>query len=233
MSPDLPLLVWTAITVALLHTAAGPDHYLPFIALGRARHWSLARTIGWTVVCGCGHVWSSVLLGLGGAALGWSFANLGWFESVRGGMAGWALLAFGLIYALWGLVRAYRNRPHKHFDHQPDGDLYVFEHRHGQVVSPENRHKVTPWVMFVIFVLGPCEPMIPLLYVPAAQQSWYGMLLLIGVYTLCTLAAMVGMVLLGYYGISLLKTEKLERYMHALAGMTLFSCGVGMVFLAW
>ena len=233
MSPDLPLLVWTAITVALLHTATGPDHYLPFIALGKARHWSLVRTIGWTVVCGCGHVWSSVLLGLGGAALGWSFAKVGWFESVRGGMAGWALLIFGLAYGAWGLIRACQNRQHKHFDQQPGGELYVFEHNHGEVVNPENRHRVTPWVMFVIFVLGPCEPMIPLLYVPAAQQSWRGMLLLISIYTLCTLIAMVGMVLLGHYGVSFLKTEKLERYMHALAGMTIFLCGAGMVFLAW
>jgi sulfite exporter TauE/SafE len=233
MSSDLLLLVWTAITVALLHTATGPDHYLPFIALGKARHWSLARTIGWTMVCGCGHVWSSILLGLGGAALGWSFARVGWFESVRGGMAGWALLIFGLTYGVWGLIRAYQNRPHKHFDQQPGGNLYVFEHKHGEVINPQNRHKVTPWVLFVIFVLGPCEPMIPLLYVPAAQQSWRSMLLLIGVYTLFTLTAMVGMVLLGYYGVSLLKTEKLERYMHVMAGVTISICGAGMVFLAW
>ncbi len=233
MQPENQLLVLTAITVAFLHTATGPDHYLPFIALSKARSWSLVRTIGWTLVCGCGHVWSSVLLGLGGAALGWSLTKVNWFESVRGGMAGWALLGFGLIYGTWGLIRAYQNRPHKHFDLQDNGELYVFEHKHGEIVYPQNRHKVTPWVMFVIFVLGPCEPMIPLLYFPAAQQSWSGMILLISIYTLVTLTTMVGMVLLGYYGISFLKTEKLERYMHALAGVTIFICGAGMVFLEW
>lgn len=233
MPPEIPLLILTAITIACLHTVTGPDHYLPFIALGKARGWSVARTIGWTVVCGCGHVWSSVLLGLGGAALGWSVAKISWFESVRGGMAGWALLGFGLLYGLWGLIRAYQNRSHKHFDLQDDGALYVFQHKHGEIVPPQNRYKVTPWVMFVIFVLGPCEPMIPLLYVPAARQSWSGMMLLISTYTVFTLATMIGMVLLGYFGISFLKTEKLERYMHALAGMTMFICGAGMVFLNW
>ncbi|QHV94198.1 hypothetical protein [Spirosoma endbachense] len=233
MSHETQLLVLTSITVAFLHTATGPDHYLPFLALAKARSWSLPRTIGWTIVCGCGHVWSSVLLGLGGAALGWSVAKINWFESIRGGIAGWALLGFGLIYSVWGLFRAYQNRPHKHFDLQDNGELYVYEHKHDLAVSPQNRYKVTPWVMFLIFVLGPCEPMIPLLYFPAAQQSWSGMLLLIGTYTVFTLATMTSLVLLGYYGISLLKTEQLERYMHALAGLTITICGAGMVFLEW
>jgi threonine/homoserine/homoserine lactone efflux protein len=75
--------------------------------------------------------------------------------------------------------------------------------------------------------------MIPLLYYPAAQHSWQGMFLLILVYTFFTLATMIVMVVLGYYGIAFLKTEKLERFMHALGGLTLFICGAGMVFMGW
>jgi hypothetical protein len=41
------------------------------------------------------------------------------------------------------------------------------------------------------------------------------------------------MVVSGYYGFSFLRTEKLERYMHALGGLTLFVCGAGMVILGW
>jgi hypothetical protein len=143
------------------------------------------------------------------------------------------MLLFGIVYGIWGLVRAYQNRPHKHFDTVEGGDIYVFEHIHGQGVKPKERYKVTPWVMFIIFLLGPCEPMIPLLYFPAAQNSWYGMLLLIGVYTFCTLLTMIVMVVLGYYGISVIRTEKLERYMHALGGLTIFICGAGMLFMGW
>ncbi len=99
--------------------------------------------------------------------------------------------------------------------------------------ATKDRHKVTPWVMFIIFLLGPCEPMIPLLYFPAAKNSWEGMVILITVYTVFTLLTMLMMVSLGFYGISFLKTEKLERYMHALGGLTIFICGAGMVFLDW
>ena len=233
MNSELTILIITAIGIASLHTVLGPDHYLPFIALSKARNWSFGKTLMWVIICGCGHVWSSVLLGLGGALLGWNLSKISWLENVRGGMAGWALLFFGLLYGLWGLKRAWQNKPHKHFDTYQDGNIYVYEHKHGQTVSGAERHKVTPWVMFIIFLLGPCEPMIPLLFVPAAKNSFLGMIILIGVYTLFTLITMLAMVLLGYYGLGLFKTEKLERYMHALGGLTLFTSGAGILFMGW
>jgi sulfite exporter TauE/SafE len=233
MQAELEVLLIAAFTLACLHTAAGPDHYLPFIALSKSRGWSFTRTLLWTLICGCGHVGSSVLLGLGGAAIGWSLSKVRWLEAVRGGIAGWALLLFGLLYGLWGLIKAKNNPSHKHFDIYEEGTVFVYEHKHGEAVAPHERHVVTPWVLFIIFVLGPCEPMIPLLYFPAAKSSWAGMVLLIAVYTFFTLATMLLMVILGYYGLAFVKTEKLERHIHTLGGLTLFICGAGMVFMGW
>jgi phenylalanyl-tRNA synthetase alpha subunit len=76
MQSEMEILIIAAISVASLHTLTGPDHYLPFIALSKSRNWSVSKTIGWTIICGSGHVMSSVLLGLGGAALGWSLSKL-------------------------------------------------------------------------------------------------------------------------------------------------------------
>ena len=111
--------------------------------------------------------------------------------------------------------------------------MYVYEHNHRSPLTRSEKYAVTPWVMFLIFLLGPCEPMMALLFYPAAQQSFYGMLLLITIYTVFTLITMVMMVLLGYYGLSLLNSRKLEKYMHPLGGLTIFICGAGMVFLDW
>ena len=230
---EIQLLVLTAISIASLHTLMGPDHYLPFIALSKSRGWSAGKTIGWTVVCGSGHVLSSVLLGLGGAALGWSLSTLGWLETIRGGVAGWFMILFGMAYGAWGFYYAVKNIQHKHFDMGSENELYVYEHSHGTTTSPKERYKVTPWIMFIVFILGPCEPMIPLLYFPAAKSSWVGMGILIIVYTIVTLATMLIMVLLGYYSIGFIKTKNMERYAHALGGLTIFLCGVGMIFLEW
>ncbi len=233
MQSELFMLLSTAVAISFLHTVTGPDHYLPFIALGKSRGWTAGKTVAWTIVCGCGHVWSSVLLGFVGAAIGWSLSAMQSLDSVRGGIAGWSLVAFGLAYAIWGIIRARRNSLHKHFEIHEDGSIYVYEHREGYMVSGKDRHRVTPWVMFIIFLLGPCEPMIPLLYFPAVHASWLNMFLLILVYTVFTLLTMVAMVLSGYYGMSLLRTKLLAKYMHTMAGLSVFICGLGMVWLGW
>ncbi|AMR27845.1 hypothetical protein A0257_12600 [Hymenobacter psoromatis] len=233
MSKEIAMLVVVAITVSCLHTFTGPDHYVPFIALSRTRHWSALKTVFVTIVCGIGHVGSSVLLGMLGVGLGWSLSKIGGLEAVRGGAAGWAMLIFGLAYTAWGLRQAQLNNPHKHFDAYDDGSVYVFEHKYGDVVLPQDRRKVTPWVLFVIFLLGPCEPLIPMLTFPAAKGSTAGVVILVSVFTFFTLVTMVVMVMLGYYGYAFLKTDKLERYVHALGGGTILICGIGMVFLQW
>jgi len=233
MHSELLLLLFTAVTISCVHTFSGPDHYLPFVALSRSKGWSRPRTVLWTIVCGIGHVGSSVLLGLIGIAVGFSLSKLSWFEGIRGGFAAWALLLFGLGYTLWGLYQAKLNRPHKHFDMNDDGSMYVFEHRHGQAVVPKDRYPVTPWVMFFIFAMGPSEPMIPLLSYPAAQHAWWGITAMIIVYIIATVATMVLMVTLGLYGISFFKTTKIERYVHAIGGLVILICGCGMVFLGW
>ena len=231
MHSEITILLLTAISIAFLHTAAGPDHYLPFIALAKSGRWTYRKTILWTIICGTGHILSSVALGLGVAALGWSLANLSFIEDIRGGFAGWSMLLFGIVYTAWGFYNAYRNKPHKHFDLAAEGDVYVYEHKHGEAVAPAERHKVTPWVMFVIFLLGPCEPMIPLLYFPAAKNNGSVMLLMIAVYTLITLLTMLAIVTLGYFGLGFIKFQNTSRYIHVIGGFTILLCGAAMLWL--
>ncbi|WP_295120560.1 sulfite exporter TauE/SafE family protein [uncultured Chitinophaga sp.] len=234
MNAEIGALIVTAIGISCLHTVTGPDHYVPFIAISKARNWSLTKTIWWTIVCGIGHVGSSIVLGFLGILLGWQLSKLTGLEDVRGGIASWALLAFGTLYLIYGIRQAYLNRAHKHFDVYDDNSVYVYEHKHGEMpVYPQKRTKVTPWILFIIFVLGPCEPLIPLLTFPAVQQSTGGIILIASVFTIFTLITMVSMVLLGYYGFAFLQTGKIERYVHVIGGASITICGVGMVFLGW
>lgn len=233
MSSETWILLLSTLSVAFLHTAAGPDHYLPFIVLSKSRNWSFAKTLRWTMICGLGHIGSSVLLALGVAALGWSLSSLQWLEGVRGSIAGWALLVFGILYAGWGFYRLFSNSAHKHFDMQENGELYVFEHQHGTSALASQKFKVTPWVMFVIFLLGPCEPMIPLLYFPAVKNNGMLMFSLIVLYTIVTLFTMLIMVSIGYKGYRFFRLEKAEKYMHLVAGFTIMLCGAGMLFFGW
>ena len=90
-------------SLGFLHTILGPDHYLPFIVLSKARKWSITHTVWITLICGIGHVGSSIILGTVGIALGLGIHKVQSMESVRGHYSSWALLIFGLIYMTWGL----------------------------------------------------------------------------------------------------------------------------------
>lgn len=79
MAVDMTAMILSAIAISFLHTASGPDHYLPFIVLSRSRKWSLYRTIGLTIACGLGHILSSVIIGMIGIALGWHLSKLNLF----------------------------------------------------------------------------------------------------------------------------------------------------------
>ena len=93
----LKILLGSAFTIGLVHTLIGPDHYLPFILLARARNWRLKKTLWITFGCGVGHVLSSVVIGLAGIAAGIAVGQLEGIEGVRGELASWALIAFGLV----------------------------------------------------------------------------------------------------------------------------------------
>lgn len=233
MNTTLTTLILSAITISCLHTASGPDHYLPFIVLSRARKWNLSKTIWWTVICGVGHILSSVLLGLVGVLVGWQLSRLSVFQDIRGNVSGWCLLLFGIIYLLWGLRKAYLNQPHKHFEVYNNEDVYVYEHRHGETVLPQNRVKITPWILFAIFVMGPSEPLVPLLFYSGVRRSSIEIIVLIAVFAVFTVLTMLTMVLIGCYGYSFFKTEKLERYVHAIGGAVVTICGIGVLFLGW
>ena len=207
--------------------------------MSRALHWSRTRTVLVTLVCGLGHVLSSVLLGTVGIALGLAIARLEAWESYRGQLAAWFLIAFGLVYFVWGFRRAYRFRPHTHVHAHADGLVHAHTHVHS--VDHVHIHegetdgsrmaRVTPWVLFTIFVFGPCEPLIPIVMYPAAQKSVWGVMLVASVFGIVTLTTMLITVLVILNGIARLPTATMERYAHAIAGAALLLCGFIIQFL--
>src|SRR5687767_6381683 len=123
--PDLGALSAAAVSIAFVHTILGPDHYLPFAAMSRVGGWSIGKTAWITALCGVGHVLSSVILGFVGIAFGIVVLKLEHVEEIRGDLAGWLLLTFGLIYFSWGLARAIRNAPHLHV--HADGTVHMHD----------------------------------------------------------------------------------------------------------
>lgn len=235
MSKELIALYITAASIGFLHTLFGPDHYLPFIVMSRARRWSLKKTSLITFLCGIGHVMSSVILGVIGIIVGIGVMRLEVFEGFRGNLAAWALIGFGLAYFTWGLRQAIRNRPHRHIHIHEDGGDHAHIHSHKEthvhVHDAQEKKSITPWILFTIFVLGPCEPLIPILMYPAAKNSIMGLIWVSAIFATVTISTMMGIVIIASFGINLIPLGRLERYGHATAGATIFICGMAIQFL--
>ena len=259
MTPDLTLVLLTAASIGALHAVLGPDHYLPFVALSKARNWSLRRTAAITAACGAGHVASSVLIGALGIAAGAAVEKLVLVESWRNDVAVWLLFGFGLAYLAWGVKRALRRSSHSHAHVHADGTRHTHSHNHrfAPHVHPHAPPSmptaaagdltftplgaeparmavlVTPWTLFLIFVFGPCEPLIPVLMYPAARADWPGVAAACLAFALATIGTMLLTVLALRRGLDALsaRVRGLERWSHAIAGATLSACAAAIMFL--
>jgi hypothetical protein len=227
---SLNLLAGTA-AIAVTHTLLGPDHYLPFVMMAHTGKWSRTRTAWVTALCGLGHVASSLVLGAIGVLAGIAVHRVQGWESARGDWAAWGLVALGVAYGLWGLRKAIRQGqglvPHSH------GSVHV--HRHGDQehvhVHGHAPSRTSFWALFALFVLGPCEPLIPLFVMPASRGRWELAIGLALLFTVLTVACMVGTVLALQHGLMRVPLRGMERWSHAMAGGVIAVSGLAIVVL--
>ena len=234
MDNSIAILSVTAVSLGFFHTLLGPDHYLPFIVLSQAKNWSLRKTMWITFFCGLGHVLSSVLLGMAGILIGISVNRLVNVESFRGNIAAWLFIAFGLVYLIISIRNLVRKKKHTHSHFHLGGEKHVHEHNH----QDEHTHihqtdvvSTTPWILFLIFVFGPCEPLIPILMYPAAENNIGGTILVSVLFSVVTIATMMTIVLAFKLGLSKINLKPVEKYSHVIAGGMILFSGLAIQFL--
>jgi sulfite exporter TauE/SafE len=233
---DSTLLPLTAASIALVHVLFGPDHYLPFVALARSRGWSRTRTLVVTALCGLGHVGASLGIGLAAAAAGWSASTLAGLQGVRGDVAAWLLVGLGLAYALWGLKHRARRHAHTHVHSHADGTSHSHEHAHSTphlhahaTGGRARRAGLIGWSLFVVFLFGPCEPLVPLVFAPAATRNLPMIAVVVTVFSLTTLASMLAMVLMLREGWMRLAPRLDRETAQIAAGAAIACCGMAML----
>jgi sulfite exporter TauE/SafE len=232
-TPESLALCLTAVMVGVVHTLLGPDHYVPFVAMSRAGGWPLGKTMRVTAACGLAHVAGSAAIGLAGLALGLAVMRLEHLEALRGDAAAWLMIGFGLAYLTWGLVRAARAEggAHDHVHVHADGTIHAHRHTHDaahlhvHAASATSAPIWSPWLLFLVFAFGPCEPLIPLLMYPAAKASWWTVAGVAAAFAVATIVTMSAAVVVLRSGLSWLPGRPLQRYGHAFAGAAILACG--------
>lgn len=199
------LLILSTLSIAFIHSLA-PDHWMPFAVIGKAKKWSKTRLSLITLVSGIGHVGSSIVVGAIGIFLGFSLHHLTAVESQRAEIGLWLLIGFGVAYTLWGIKKAK-------------------DYKHEHINTEEMKSKsITLWTLFAVFVLGPCEPLIPLMFL-ATEYGWAGILTVSFIFSIVTIFMMIVQSLFAYAGIQLIKHDIAERYSHAFAGLVIVLTG--------
>lgn len=235
MSGELFLLFTSVVGIAFVHALLGPDHFLPFVALGKVQNWSRRKLSAITLGFGLAHTMGTVLIALVGIQFGASLKSMMGIESFRGSLAAWGLVLVGFSYMVWGIKRANKNKPHSHWHVHADGQGHAHthnhhrEHSHLHSVSQDAKFSYMPIALFIIFIFGPCEPLIPLLMFSAESYGVLTTLSLIGVFTSVTLGVMLGVVLLLTKGLEFVPAKSLTRFSHALSGGTIGLCGAAIL----
>lgn len=148
--------------------------------------------------------------------LGQELTRIQGLEASRGNISVLLLIGFGAAYMAWGIHHARHGHEHQHLgvDNIGGAAKTVFITRF--------------WILFAVMVFGPCEPMIPLIFLAWSK----GPALLagvIGIFSLITIAMVITQSLAAFEGLRFAWTryeERLARHSHTIAGATILAVGL-------
>lgn len=249
MSETAGILVVTTLSTAALHTLI-PDHWLPFVLVARSERWGGRRTALLTGLAAALHVGVSLALALAAhylargaeevVGIGESFATL----------SSLFLVAFGVAYALWFLVKGgHQHSFGMHPHHAPEpGHRAGGAHPHDLPPagrSAEERVGVGPGsgasavpgharsrglALAAIVGFNPCVLVIPLIH-QAGTMGLRELALVAGAFAVSTVTCMVGIALLGLHGTARLESPFLIRYGEAVSGGVIALTGLLVLFV--
>jgi ABC-type nickel/cobalt efflux system permease component RcnA len=231
------LLLLTAAATAAFHTLI-PDHWLPFVLVGRARGWSARTTAAVSGFSAVVHTSLSVALGFLALRLGRTAAAAIGERLERG--SGILLVVFGAVYALW----AWRKGGHFH----PGGALFHAADEkdrcdgdEGSVASEHlHYHADGAWIaedagkgaipLALIVGLNPCILVLPVM-VATAEAGAGTLALVTAAYALTTVALMVGFSVAGVSGARRLPFPAAARHMETASGVLIALCGAAFLLI--
>jgi nickel/cobalt exporter len=200
-------LIFSAAFVGFVHSLS-PGHWLPVVLMVKARKWSQAQAAFAALVAASGHIFVSVGLGFVGLVIGQSFFGPHLHEVEE--HAGYILIAFGVLYAVYS--RFTHRHCHGHEHHGPD---------------PRAAGKA-PYVFLFSLGFSPCFAVLPVF----ATAIGSGSAILIGsmiAFALGVLAALMGGSLLVSRGLVKLDHPIFEHYGDVITGLGVAAMGFVLV----
>ncbi len=196
-------LLSTAAATAVLHTLI-PDHWLPFVLIGRARGWGTGTVVAISGLSGLIHVVLSFLLGLLALAVGAKAIQLVGETMERVG--GTLLVLSGLAYMIWAWNKGGHFHPGGALLHGgktasacrgeegPGNPEHLHYHSDGELIRAQPG--LGALGLALIVGLNPCVLVLPILLASASRGPLAVGLVALA-YGLPTILLMVGLSVLG------------------------------------
>jgi ABC-type nickel/cobalt efflux system permease component RcnA len=235
VAPTSSLLLVTAAATAAFHTLI-PDHWLPFVLVGRARGWSVRTTALVSGISATIHVTLSALLGLVAIRVGEIAATAVGERLERA--SGVLLVVFGAAYALW----AWRKGGHFH----PGGALLHGGEResacdgHEGPAHPEHLHYHADgaWIragkgalpLALVVGLNPCVLVLPIM-VATVREGPGALAAVTLAYGATTVVLMVGLSVAGLAGARRLPVPAAAKHIEAASGALIALVGLAVLLL--
>ena len=220
-SPLFISILASGFAVAFLHGAL-PNHWLPFVLVGRRQGWTAGKTLAITAAAGVGHALITMLLGL--ALVGAGLAVGERLASFMPYVAGAILMALGLFY----LGRHARGDGHLHVPFL--GRLAPVRGIVEDVEAPALSDRTAVLGLMAILALSPCEAFLPV-YLSGLKFGWTGFGALSLVLVLAAAGSMAGLTGLSLAGARWIGLKSAERYESAILGAALVLLGVLVIVL--
>jgi hypothetical protein len=128
----------------------------------------------------------------------------------------------------------YKKKRHTHSHFHIDKGVHTHDHDHHLEhthIHDSNAVNTTPWILFLIFVFGPCEPLIPIVMYPAAENNISGAVIVSLLFSAVTISTMMLIVLAFKMGLSRINLKPIEKYSNLIAGAMIFFSGIAIQFL--
>ncbi|MNS45651.1 hypothetical protein D3C72_781260 [compost metagenome] len=204
--PVLISLLGGGFVAAFLH-AALPTHWLPFVLVGRAQRWSLARVMTVAVTAGLAHIASTAIVGSLIVAAG--LALNAWIGGLLPHLSAALLFIFGAFY----LARASLQKP------------ITATGPEAEVPEPAVSDRAAFWGLVLMMAVTPGEVLLPI-YLSSATEGVTALGLLTLSFAAGTVLGMTLLSALASAGYSILRLERWARYEGAILGISLIVIGL-------
>ncbi len=199
-----------SLVLSIIH-ASIPNHWIPFVLIGKTENWTRKTTLWVTAITGSAHTASTILVGVFIGLVGYRLSSS--HEFLTRTIAPSILVILGLIYIIIGLKKS------------------LHHHAPVKIELAHNKSKIAIITsLCAAMFFSPCIE-IEAYYFTAGFLGWSGIAGVSIIYLIVTVLGMVLLVDLGRKGVEKIKWHFLEYHEKKITGIVLIVLGILVYFV--